>query len=106
LHGTAGEVLGLHGLKVAAAQPRFFEVKAHKIAGDIAGVRRLADAERPPGEWNRVEVLAQGDGYTVWMNEQKINQATGVEVIAGPLGLQSEGGEIHFRRATLTPLPD
>jgi len=106
MHGNAGDVLGLQGMKVAAGQPRFFEVKAHKIAGDIAGVRRLADAERPPGEWNRVEVLAQGDGYTVWMNEQKINQATGVEVIAGPLGLQSEGGEIHFRRATLTPLPD
>lgn len=105
-HGDAGDVLGLQGMTVAAGQPRFFEIKAHKIAGDIAGVRKLADAEKPPGEWNCVEVLAQGDGYTVWMNGQQINQATGVEVAAGPLGLQSEGGEIHFRRATLTPLPD
>jgi hypothetical protein len=40
------------------------------------------------------------------MNGQQINQVIGVEVIAGPLGLQSEGGEIHFRRATLTPLVD
>jgi hypothetical protein len=106
MHGNAGDVLGLQGMKVAAGQLRFFEIKAHKIAGDIAGVRKIADAEKPPGEWNRVEVLAQGDAYTFWMNGQQINQATGVEVIAGPLGLQSEGGEIHFRRATLTPLPD
>jgi hypothetical protein len=28
----------------------------------------------------------------------------GVEVVPGRVGLQSEGGEIHFRRATLTPL--
>ena len=63
------------------------------------------DAERPAGEWNRIEVLAEGGTYTVWMNGQQINQANGVEVTAGPLGLQSEGGEIHFRRVSLTPLP-
>jgi len=103
-HGNAGDVLGLQGLTVAAGQPRLFEVKAHKIAGDIAGVKKTVDAEKPAGEWNRVEVLAEGGTYTVWMNGQQINQATGVEVTAGPLGLQSEGGEIHFRRVSLTPL--
>jgi len=40
------------------------------------------------------------------MNGRQINHVTGIEVLAGPLGLQSEGGEIHFRRVTLTPLPD
>jgi hypothetical protein len=105
-HGSAGDVMGLQGMNVAAGQPRFFEVKAHKVAGDIAGVKKVTDAEKPGGEWNRVEVLAQGGDYTVWMNGQEINHATGVEVIAGTLGLQSEGGEVHFRRATLTPLPD
>jgi hypothetical protein len=105
-HGNAGDVLGLQGLTVATDQPRLFEIKAHKVAGDIAGVRKLVDAEKPAGEWNRVELLAQGGRYTVWVNEQKVNEATGVEVVAGPLGLQSEGGEIHFRRATLTPLGD
>lgn len=103
-HGNAGDVLGLQGMAVAAGQPRFFEVKAHRIAGDIAGVRKLLDAEHPAGEWNRVEVLAQGGSYTVWVNNQKVNEVTGVEVLAGPIGLQSEGGEIHFRRATVTRL--
>lgn len=105
-HGNAGDVLGLHGMKVDTTPSRSFEVKAHKVAGDIRGVKKLMDAEKPAGEWNRVEVLAQGGMYTVWMNGQQINQATGVEVLAGPIGLQSEGGEIHFRRAALTPLPD
>lgn len=104
-HGNAGDVLGLQGMPLAANQPRFFAVKAHKIAGDIAGVRKLADAEKPAGEWNRIEVLAENDTYTVWMNGQQINRATGAEVLAGPLGLQSEGGEIHFRRVSITPLP-
>jgi hypothetical protein len=105
-HGNAGDVLGLHGLTVIAGQPRFFAVQAHQVAGDIAGVKKLADAEQPAGEWNQVEILAQGGRYTVWMNGQQINAANGVEVIAGPIGLQSEGGEIHFRRVTLTPLAE
>ena len=105
-HGNAGDVLGLQGMTVAAGQPRFFEIKAHKVAGDIAGVRKLVDAEKPAGEWNRVEVQAQGGRYTVWVNGLKVNEATGVEAIAGPLGLQSEGGEIQFRRATLTRLDE
>ncbi len=105
-HGNAGDVLGLQGMQVAAGQPRFFEVKAHKVAGDIAGVKKTADAEKPAGEWNTVEVVAQGGTYTVRVNGQQINEAAGVEVLAGPIGLQSEGGEIHFRKATLTPLPD
>jgi hypothetical protein len=105
-HGNAGDILGLQGMTVAAGQPRFFQIKAHKIAGDIAGVKKRADAEQPAGEWNRVEVLAQGGRYTVWVNGQQINEATGVEVSTGPIGLQSEGGEIHFRRVTLTPLSE
>jgi len=105
-HGSAGDILGLQGMAVAAGQPRFFGIKAHKVAGDIAGVKKLADTEKPAGEWNRVEVLAQNSCYTVWMNGQQINEASGVEVCAGPVGLQSEGGEIHFRRVTLTPLSE
>ena len=46
MHGNAGDILGLQGMTVAAGQPRFFEIKAHKVAGDIAGVKKLVDAER------------------------------------------------------------
>jgi hypothetical protein len=103
-HGSAGDILGLQGKPVASGQPRFFEVKKHAVAGDIAGVRKLLDAENPPGEWNRVEILAQGGRYQVWINGQLVNQADGVSLAAGPVGLQSEGGVIQFRRVSLTPL--
>lgn len=103
-HGDAGDVLGLQGKPVAAGQPRFFEVKKHTLAGDISGVRKLRDEEKPPGEWNRVEILAQGPRYCVWMNGKLVNDVEGIEVNAGPIGLQSEGGVIQFRRASLTPL--
>ena len=103
-HGSAGDVLGLQGRKITAAQPRFFSVPKHPLAGDIAGVAKTVDAENPPGEWNRVEIRAHGPRYSVRMNGREINAAEGVEVVAGPIGLQSEGGVIQFRRATLTIL--
>jgi hypothetical protein len=102
-HGSAGDVMTLQGMSMGQAQPRFFSVSQHKVAGDICGVKKTMDKEKPPGEWNRVEILADEDRYTVWMNGEKINEVTGVEVCAGPIGLQSEGGEVHFRKATLTP---
>jgi hypothetical protein len=104
MHGNAGDVLGLQGMMVEK-QDRFFEVNKHKLAGDIRGVRKTQNAEKPAGEWNKVEILAEGPTYTVWVNGEKVNTVNGVEVIAGPVGLQSEGGEVHFRNVMLTPLP-
>jgi hypothetical protein len=103
-HGSAGDVLGLQGTPIASGQPRFFEVKKHPAAGDISGVTKLADAENRPGEWNQVEVLAQGAHYQVWLNGKLVNDVAGVELRAGLVGIQSEGGLIQFRRVTLTPL--
>jgi hypothetical protein len=103
-HGSAGDVLGLQGKPVAGGQPRFFEVKNHAVAGDIAGVKKLLDAENPPGEWNRVEILAQGPNYQVWVNGKLVNEVSGVAVTSGPVGIQSEGGVVQFRSVSLTPL--
>ena len=36
---------------------------------------------------------------------EKVNEATDCDVLAGSIGLQSEGGEIHFRKIKLTKLP-
>jgi hypothetical protein len=105
-HGEAGDILGLHGMPVPAGSPRYFEALNHAVAGDVRGLKKRVDAELPAGGWNRVELHAQGDTYTVWMNGVLINQATGVALGSGPIGLQSEGGEIHFRRVALTPWAD
>lgn len=102
-HGSAGDVIGLQGFPIASGgQARWFE-RDSKVAGKISGVKKSVGAEKPPGEWNRVELEARGDRYTVRLNGQLVNEVTGVEVKAGPIGLQSEGGEVHFRNVRLTP---
>jgi len=105
MHGSAGDVLGLQGKQIASGQPRFFEVKKHELAGDISGVRKESDQEKAAGQWNRVEIVADGPRYTVFMNGKIVNEVEGVEASPGMVGLQSEGGAIQFRRVTLTPLP-
>jgi hypothetical protein len=103
-HGSAGDVMGLQGKPIAGGQPRFFEVKKHAVAGDIAGVGKLLDAENPAGEWNRVEILAQGSRYQVWINGKLVNDVEGVDLVPGPVAVQSEGGIVQFRRIALTRL--
>ncbi len=39
------------------------------------------------------------------VNGEKVNEATDCDVTAGAIGLQSEGGEIHFRSNHVTELP-
>jgi hypothetical protein len=62
-------------------------------------------AERPLGEWNTLEVVAQGDTLTVWVNGQEVNRMTGVVPAAGMIALQAEGTPVDFRHVKLTPLP-
>jgi hypothetical protein len=104
MHGNAGDVLGLQGRRIDSEQPRHFHIAAHPLAGDIDGVRKEVAGEAEAGRWNRVEILAQGDSYTVWLNGVLVNRVTGVEVVSGPVGLQSEGGEIHFREVRIVAL--
>ena len=47
--------------------------------------------------------LKDGD-LTLLVNGEKVNEATGLDVVMGKIGLQSEGGEIHFRTVELYPL--
>jgi hypothetical protein len=102
-HGNAGDVIGLQGFPITSGgQARWFE-RDSKVAGKISGVKKATAAEKPAGEWNRVELEARGGRYTVKLNGELVNDVTGVEVKAGPIGLQSEGGEIHFRHVRLTP---
>lgn len=104
MNGNAGDVLTLQGLGIASGQPRSFHVAKHELAGDIDGVKKLENAERPAGDWNHLEIQARGDTYVVHLNGRKVNEVQGVHVAAGPVGLQSEGGEIHFRGVTIQPL--
>jgi hypothetical protein len=103
--GEAGDVFGFHGMKVAGDPERMKRIENHELGGDINVMSRIDGAEAAPGEWNRAELTLQQGELTAVINGTVVNRASGCEIVAGSVGLQSEGGEIHFRRVTLTPLP-
>jgi hypothetical protein len=104
--GDAGDVYGFWGIKVAGPDPaRARSRTGDPNLGDMTGFRKSEAAENPVGEWNRYEITLDGAKLEVSVNGKRVNGVTVSEVTAGPIGLQSEGGEIHFRKVELTPLP-
>ena len=71
------------------------------IFGHLAAKKHMV---KKPGEWNRYEITADGHRITVVLNGKQVNDATDCDVRPGKIGLQSEGGVIHFRTVALTRL--
>lgn len=93
-HGNAGDfwMIG-ETLTVANAQPqgrRWWK----KGEGD----------EKPPGEWNSARIRCEDKKLTVWVNGTLMNEGIDLSTTHGAICLQSEGGEVHFRKVELTPL--
>ena len=76
------------------------------MIGKLSGVTKIKGNEKEPGKWNRYEITLNGGDLTAIVNGEKVNEATGCDVVAGKIGLQSEGGEIHFRTVRLIPLDE
>lgn len=102
--GSAGDLLGFQGMTIQGDPARTIKPKKFAWGELTGGVRKIVMAEKTPGEWNSAEITVLGDQITVIINGQKINEATRVPQVAGHVGLQSEGGEVHFRNVQLTPL--
>ncbi|MGE0145104.1 MAG: PVC-type heme-binding CxxCH protein [Planctomycetota bacterium] len=58
-------------------------------------------SERPLGEWNRYEIIVNGDALRLTVNGVVQNEAFGCEHVAGPIALQAEGAAMEFRRIEL-----
>jgi len=56
------------------------------------------------GEWNTLEVVADGDRVDVYVNGTMVNQGLNVSPSAGRIQLQSEAAEVFFRKVTIAPL--
>ncbi|MCP4642074.1 MAG: DUF1080 domain-containing protein [bacterium] len=100
--GSAGDIWAFYGAKVEGDAGRTRDIKGHKDLGDFKGIGKIKAAEKPAGEWNRYDILVTGGDLELRVNGELVNQATGLDVLSGPIGLQSEGGEIHFRTIRLT----
>jgi 3-keto-disaccharide hydrolase len=71
---------------------------------DQLGFRGPKDLDKPVGEWNRQEVIADGDKLTNIVNGVVANKGYRVYPTAGKIQLQSEGAEIYFRRVEMLPV--
>jgi hypothetical protein len=103
--GSAGDLWGFYGFKMKGDPARTREIKDHDALGDFAGLGQMKAAEKKPGKWNTYDITLDGGDLTVLINGEKVNEATDCDVVAGSIGLQSEGGEIHFRKIKVTELP-
>ena len=71
---------------------------------DAKGFRGARDVEKPLGEWNRLECLAEGGTLTVTLNGVVVNKCLEVAPQKGRIQIQSEGAEVFVRLVELTPL--
>jgi hypothetical protein len=71
---------------------------------DVLGFRGARDVEKPAGEWNRMEVICDGDSITNIVNGYVVNVATRSSLTKGKIIIQSEGAEILFRKIEVRPL--
>ena len=71
---------------------------------DVLGFRGSRDVEKPAGEWNRMEVICDGDSITNIVNGYVVNIGTKSSLTKGKIIFQSEGAEIFFRKIEVRPL--
>lgn len=103
--GSAGDIWAFKGFKVTTDSNRFRE-RDSKDLGHFVGVSKESGNEKEPGEWNEYEITLNGGHLILEVNGKKVNECTGCDVVAGQIGLQSEGGEIHFKTVKILPLDD
>jgi hypothetical protein len=101
--GKAGDIYGFHGFQVKGDEARS-RTGDGDMTGKLSGVSKIKGNENEPGQWNKYEITLIGGNLTLMINGEKVNEATGLDIVAGNIGLQSEGGEIHFRTVKLFPL--
>jgi hypothetical protein len=99
--GSAGDLWAFYGAKIEGDKSRMRVIKDHKPLGDFAGVGKIKANEKPPGKWNKYEITLSDGDITLLVNGEKVNEATGLDVVPGRIGLQSEGGQIHFRNVRM-----
>jgi len=99
----AGDFWGLDGFALDGPAERK-KTLDHAQFGKLTNLKRVAELEKPAGQWNQYAIMAVGPVVTLRVNGKEANRATGCDVRAGRISLTAEGDEIHFRNITLVPL--
>ena len=98
----AGDFWGLVGYNLSGSADRYKQLD-HQQFGKLTNLKKTKAAEKPPGQWNLYEIMADGPVVTLKINGQVVNRATGCDVVPGKICITSEGDEIHFRNIRLIP---
>ena len=67
-------------------------------------VLKIKNAERPSGEWNRIELIANKGKITYIVNGTVVNEGSDPSLNKGKILVQSEGAEIYYRKIAIEEL--
>ncbi|MGJ5820931.1 3-keto-disaccharide hydrolase [Paludibaculum fermentans] len=71
---------------------------------DTFGYRGPVDVEKPVGQWNRSEVIAEGGHLVYYLNGVKVNEGFDGDHTQGKIQVQSEAAEVYIRKIELAPV--
>jgi hypothetical protein len=114
-HSLDGVTVDAHVGDAAQGDWKFFRYdpalpRRERIA---ARILKLADHEKPSGEWNTMEIIADGDTLVHIVNGKEVFRAfdsrqtvggKSVPLKRGKLSIQSEGAEAFFRNIIIREL--
>lgn len=95
-NGSAGQVTGM-GLDIPDAPMQ----NNRKRAARFPGV-----TEKPFGEWNTYEIVAENNTLTLTINGVVANKVTKLPEKSGAIALQMEGYPIDFQNVRIEPIPE
>lgn len=74
------------------------------VPDSFTRVTKKINAEKPSGEWNRVEVIANKGKITYLVNGVVVNEGEDPSLTKGKILIQSEGAEIYYRKIEIAEL--
>ena len=80
------------------------EILEHIDKSDRRIVKREKSSEKELGQWNKYEIICDGNSIELYVNGVLQNVATEASVVSGKICLQSEGTPIEFRNIYIEPL--
>lgn len=73
------------------------DVAGGKLARVNLREQMMENRMKPAGEWNVMEVFAEGDTLRIWLNGKVVSEWKGCTITRGFIGLEAEYFEIAFR---------
>ncbi len=119
LRGSSKSQVNLWGWPIGSGEVYGYRTDPAMPAEVRAGVTPKVAADRPVGEWNRMEITMRDDRLTVVLNGQTVIENARLPGVpeSGPIGLQHHGGRnpdgtlngasslMQFRNLSIRELP-